>query len=153
MDCPRCNSSKHCKDGVVQGRQRYLCKDCRYRYTVQHRSGVGDADTKRRALQLYLEGLGFRSIGRILKFSNVSILNWIKAFGMNLQEIQNTKPIQVMEMDEMHSYIGSKKTAAGYGLLLIEMSENSSIASWVPGEQIRVKNSGISSRIVHADSL
>ena len=109
MDCPRCNSSKHCKDGVVQGRQRYLCKDCRYRYTVQHRSGVGDADTKRRALQLYLEGLGFRSIGRILKFSNVSILNWIKAFGMNLQEIQNTKPIQVMEMDEMHSYIGSKK--------------------------------------------
>ena len=27
---------------------------------------------------MYLEGLGFRSIGRILKVSNVSVLNWIK---------------------------------------------------------------------------
>ena len=34
----------------------------------------------------------------------------------------------------MHSYIGSKKTIAGYGLLLIEMKENSSTAYWVPGE-------------------
>ena len=142
MDCPKCGGKVYCKDGIVQGRQRYLCKGCRYRYTVEQRAGIGDKATKRQALELYLEGLGFRSIGRILKFSNVSILNWIKAFGEALPEIKRDEPVQVMEMDEMHTYVGSKKTIAGYGLLLIEMRKDSSIAYWVPGELSQEKGSG-----------
>lgn len=133
MDCPKCTSKVYCKDGKVQGRQRYLCKGCKYRYTVRQRYGTGSLSTRRQALELYLEGLGFRSIGRILNFSNVTILNWIRAFGEELPSIKTKKPVQVMELDEMHSYIGSKKTIAGYGLLLIEMKENSSIAYWAPG--------------------
>lgn len=142
MDCPKCGSQTSCKDGIVQGRQRYLCKGCRYRYTVEQRAGTGDKAIKRQALELYLEGLGFRSIGRILKFSNVSILNWIRMFGKSLPEIKREEPVQVMEMDEMHTYIGSKKTIAGYGLLLIEMRKDSSIAYWVPGELSPEKDSG-----------
>ena len=134
MDCPKCSSKIYCKDGKAQGRQRYLCKECKYRYTVKQRSGTGDRTTRRQALELYLEGLGFRSIGRILKFSNVSILNWIKEFGEQLPAIRSEESVQVMEMDEMHTYIGSKKTIAGYGFLLIEIKESSSIAYWVPGE-------------------
>ena len=77
-----------------------------------------------------------------MKFSNVSILNWIKAFGEALPEIKQEKPVRVMEMEEMHTYIGSKKTIAGYGLLLIEMRKDSSIAYWVPGELSQEKSSG-----------
>ena len=142
MDCPKCGSTEYCKDGVIKGRQRYLCRGCKYRYTVKQRSGTADITTKRQALELYLEGLGFRSIGRLLKFSNVSILNWIKAFGKQLPTIRNEKAVQVMEMDEMHTYIGSKKTIAGYGLLLIEMQKDSSTAYWVPGRLLREKRSG-----------
>ena len=142
MDCPRCGGRVYCKDGIVQDRQRYLCKGCKYRYTVEQRSGTGDTATRRQALQLYLEGLGFRSIGRILQFSNVSVLNWIRSFGERLPAIKGEEAVQVMEMDEMHTYIGSKKTIAGYGLLLIEMRENSSTAYWVPGELSPGKSSG-----------
>lgn len=142
MDCPRCGKQAGCKDGIVKGRQRYLCKNCKYRYTVKQRSGTGDKATKRQALELYLEGLGFRSIGRLLKFSNVSILKWIKAFGEQLPAVRGEEGVQVMEMDEMHTYIGSKKTIAGYGLLLIEMQKDSSTAYWVPGELSREKSSG-----------
>jgi transposase len=92
---------------------------------------------KRQALQLYLEGLGFRSIGRVLRFSNVAVLQWIRAFGEQLEAIKRNEPVEVMELDEMHSYIGSKKTIAGYGLLLIEMGEVSSTAYWVPGTRQR----------------
>jgi len=133
MDCPKCASKIYCKDGKVQCRQRYLCKGCKYRYTVKQRHGTGSLSTKRQALELYLEGLGFRSIGRILNFSNVTILNWIRAFGEELPPIKTKNTVRVMEIDEMHSYIGAKKTIAGYGLLLIEMKKGSSIASWVPG--------------------
>ncbi|MDR2410961.1 MAG: IS1 family transposase, partial [Bacteroidales bacterium] len=30
MNCPRCGSVNRCKDGIVKGRQRYKCKDCKY---------------------------------------------------------------------------------------------------------------------------
>ena len=43
----------------------------------------------------------------------------------------------------MHTYIGSKKTIAGYGLLLIEMRKNISISHWVPEELSQGKISGI----------
>jgi len=42
----------------------------------------------------------------------------------------------------MHTYIGSKKTIAGYGLLLIEMKKDSSIVYWVHGARSQEANSG-----------
>jgi transposase len=143
MDCPKCGGKERCKDGIVRGLQRYLCKECGRHYTVSQRAGTGNSATRRLALQLYLEGLGFRSIGRILNFSNVTILKWIRAAGEQLEAIKRDEPVKIMELDEMHSYIGSKKTIAGYGLLLIEMGVDSSTAYWVPATQKREKNSGI----------
>jgi transposase-like protein len=144
MDCPKCESKEFCKDGIVKGKQRYLCKKCRYRYTVIKKSDVADKTTKRQALHLYLEGLGFRSIGRLLNYSNVTILKWIRSFGEKLEEIKNDDhPVQVMEIDEMHTYIGQKKTIVGYGLLPPETEKNSSISHWVAGELVQGNNFGI----------
>ncbi len=39
--------------------------------------------------------------GRILKFSNVSILNWVKAFGEALPQIKRDDPAQMMDMDNI----------------------------------------------------
>ncbi len=129
MDCPRCSSSQKVKNGIVRGLQRYRCKECGYNYTVEKRSGEYSKETKRKALQLYLEGLGFRSIGRVLGVSNVSILNWIRNFGEKVKELQNDNDsIKFAELDEMHSYIGNKKTIVGFGLLLIDLGKDSSIS-------------------------
>ena len=120
--CPKCKSENFRKDGIVKKKQRYRCKECNFHFTVEQ---VGKPNKlKRDALILYLEGLGFRSIGRILGVSNVTILNWIKSFGEKVEEIRNEKDIEVVELDEMHTYIGSKKTIVGYGLLLIETGTN-----------------------------
>ena len=56
--------------------------------------------------------------------------------------MRSTKPVKVMELDEMHSYIGSKKNIVGYGLLLIEMRKGSSTAYWVAGELPQEKSFG-----------
>lgn len=64
---------------------------------------------KRQALELYLEGLGFRSIGRFLRVSHVTVYNWIRSFGEKLEELRSANEIKVLEMDEMHTYLGSKK--------------------------------------------
>ena len=34
MDCPRCGFKKYVKDGFANGKQRYQCKQCQYRYTI-----------------------------------------------------------------------------------------------------------------------
>jgi transposase-like protein len=69
MNCPRCGSINYCKDGVVKSRQRYKCKDCKYHYTVEQRSNAKSEEIRRLSFEMYLEGLGFRAIGRILKIS------------------------------------------------------------------------------------
>jgi transposase len=67
-------------------------------------------ETKRQALTLYLEGLGFRSIGRLLNCSHVAVYQWIKQYGKKAQLNLPTSDLDVVEVDEMHSYVGSKKS-------------------------------------------
>jgi transposase-like protein len=135
MNCPRCNSSSHKKNGIVGGRQRYKCHDCGYNYTVELKSTAFSTSVKKQALQLYLEGLGFRSIGRFLGVSHVSVQRWIKKFGQELEDLKSENAISIVEMDEMHTYIGNKKNIAGSGLLLIELGKSSSTALLVVEEQ------------------
>jgi transposase len=144
MTCPKCEASGCVKDGIVKGRQRYLCHGCKYRHTVPHR-GKSPA-LKRQALELYLEGLGFRSIGRFLKCSHVAVYTWIKAYGESIDTLRSAAGVTVIEMDELHTYIGAKKTPAGSGWLWIAMQNNSSIAYWVPAIPPRASNYGRGSK-------
>jgi hypothetical protein len=144
MNCPKCESERKVKNGTIKGVQKYKCKACNYSYSVMIKSTAKPLSVKRKALQLYLEGLGFRSIGRILDVSNVSVLNWIRSFGEQVKALQKiTEEIKIVELDEMHSYIGQKKTTAGSGLLLIELGENSSTSLLVTEAVKPLKNCGI----------
>jgi transposase-like protein len=142
--CPRCGGEECVKDGIVKGKQRFRCKGCHYRHTVQER-GAGKVK-RRQALQLYLEGLGLRSIGRFLGVSHVAAYRWIRAHGEALEGLKSEAGIEVVEMDEMHTYIGSKKTTAGYGLLLIVMAASSSTAFWAPAKPRPARDYGSTSK-------
>jgi predicted transcriptional regulator len=83
---------------------------------------------------MYLEGLGFNSIGRLLGVSHVAVIKWIKKYGSQLAEIKNENPVSIIELDEMHSYIQSKKTIVGSGLQLIEQ-ENATLISLLGTEE------------------
>jgi len=128
MKCPKCKSSEKVKNGKIKGVQRYKCKKCHYNFTVTRKSTAKSNRIKRLALILYLEGLGFRSIARVLKVSHVSVMKWIKKFGSQVEEVKNDEPVEVVEMDEMHTYVSQKKTINGYGLLLIEKGGNTLIS-------------------------
>ena len=143
--CPKCSSEKCVKDGIINGKQRYRCKSCDFRHTVQHRGK--SPDVKRQALELYLEGLGFRSIGRFLKCSHVAVYNWIKAFGEEVEQIRSDSVLEVVEMDEMHTYISSKKFSTGYGLLLIAMAKNSSTSCLAIATRQPAENCGMPFKI------
>ena len=94
------------------------------------------------ALNFYLEGLGIRAIGRLLKVSHVAVLQWIRLFGEQVISLRNEQTAQIVEMDELHTYIGQKKELAGFGLRLIEKGENPWILLWVTEPKPQEKNSG-----------
>ncbi|SHM71134.1 IS1 family transposase [Chryseobacterium polytrichastri] len=143
MNCPKCDKSEKVKNGIVRDLQRYKCKNCGFNFTVYKRSNEYPKPIRKKAIQLYLEGLGFRSIGRILEVSNVTILNWIRCFGEEVQSLQcDSQKIKMVELDEMHSYIGNKKTTVGYGLLLIDMEKDSSISLLATEVMKQQKNFG-----------
>lgn len=72
MQCLRGLSIQLWKAGFVHGRQRYKCKFCSYHFTKNALKGK-PKEIKRLALHMDLEGLGFRSIGRVLGVSNVAV--------------------------------------------------------------------------------
>ena len=119
MNCKKCGSEKYAKNGKVRNFQRYKCKDCGCNFTDTPARGYS-IEKKLQALHLYLEGLGFRSIARFLKVHNVTVLNWIKAFGANIEH-QRPAKVELMEIDEMHHYVQKKTKNYGSGWLLIEL--------------------------------
>ena len=149
MKCFYCSSDEHehVKAGFAKGKQRYKCKKCRSFFTVEEKSTSVPKHIKRIALNLYLEGLGFNSIGRALEVSHVSVQKWIKKYGKQAEELKSEQQIEVVEIDEMHSYIGQKKTTSGFGLLLIDTEKNSSISYWAKGIKHVVKHYGTKSKV------
>ena len=146
LTCPRCESGDNVKAGSHKGRQRYKCKACQYFFTVAHRSDTATPDQRRVALTLYLEGLNFRAIGRILGFSHVAVYQWVKTFGENLE--QGKRPTaQIVELDELHRYVEHKKTTVGAGLLLIDLGNAFSMLSLAPEGPSRERNCGTRSRV------
>ena len=122
MHCPKCFSEEYVKNGIKYEKQRYKCKKCGCHFTQSRKRGAS-FETKLQALKLYLEGMGLRGIGRVLKVSNVTVLNWIRSFGKSVKaHVQTHLPddirhIDIVEMDEMWHFTKKKNESSGSGSL------------------------------------
>jgi len=115
MQCPRCESANYFKNGNAHGKPRKKCKVCGCNFTQSQPRGK-PKELKEEAVELYLEGLGFRSIGRHLKVSDVSVMNWVRIYGERAKECRASVPSgDVVEVDEMYTYIGNKKSSLDLG--------------------------------------
>lgn len=97
--CPNCESTAIRKDGKIRGKQRYLCKRCDYRFTVQHTGKP--INKKREALLMYLLGYDYRTIAGIIKVSHVTVFKWIKEFGPSISMIRmdKQKPVSFLDIE------------------------------------------------------
>ena len=67
---------------------------------------------KRRAIQLYAEGLGLRAIGRFLGASRVSVMRRVREYAREAEEIRLSEPPESsgdIALDEMWRYVSKKK--------------------------------------------
>ena len=126
--CKNCGTDKLVKNGKNKlGAQRYKCKECSGTYIE------GDARLKHglakrlKVINMYLEGVGIRSIERLEGVSNPLIIYWIRHFAELIRkEIRrrpipdNPKDIAIVEVDELFTYYKKNANEHMYGLLLTE---------------------------------
>ena len=124
MKCRICGSEKNVKNGHHLGKQRFKCKECGFQFTQEHPKGK-DAETKCLAIILYLNGLSFRSIARIVKVSHKAVYDWVLLFGLQTYERPKPSGSVMVELDEMWHFINSKKTNSGYGRHIVALQVNS----------------------------
>lgn len=82
MKCPRCKWNLKVKDGFVKGKQRYRCKKCNYRYTVEAIQKL-PAHYQRLSVIMYLEGYSLREIAEYVDaHSHNTFVNWLSKTGI-----------------------------------------------------------------------
>jgi transposase len=110
--CPHCASSEaQTKAGHTHtGSQRYKCRACARIYTPDPKLLGYPDEIKREAVRLYLEGVNFRRIGRILDVNHQSVINWINSYHASLAvSAPAVAAPEVVELDELFTFVGSKK--------------------------------------------
>jgi transposase-like protein len=109
MDCPSCGGTDLIKRGSKAGHQRYRCRACG-RYSTDSPPKFS-AQTKAMAIEMYMNSMGIRAIGRVLRASPATVLNWIRKEHAVLQhklaqaESTDTGIPDVIEMDEIYTYV------------------------------------------------
>ena len=106
--CPKCDSARSVKAGIVREKQRYKCKICGYFFTDPTLHSRGYSLTiKQQALAMVLDGNGIRQAARHIGVSHVSILHWIKQAVPAIQTLPIEKA-DTIEIDEMWHYVQKK---------------------------------------------
>ncbi|ARI79649.1 hypothetical protein BH695_3648 [Microcystis aeruginosa PCC 7806SL] len=117
MQCPECQSNHINKNGHKKGKQNYICVNCGRQFIEVYEPQRGySEEMKRECLKMYVNGLGFRAIERVKNVHHTTIMNWVKQVGELLPDYYDPQTIpDVGELDELETFVGSKKTKSGYG--------------------------------------
>ncbi|HRP89337.1 MAG TPA: hypothetical protein PKX92_04815 [Edaphocola sp.] len=128
MNCPKCHSSNFRKDGTINGVQRYLCKQCLYRYSEEKKTLNQSISIKKLALEMYTVGIGLRLIAKVLKIKNNTLKQWIKDFGAYNIKPKSSPSMEVKDFKELPKYINSKAMMSNSkeALLIVDFSEGTS---------------------------
>jgi transposase-like protein len=117
MKCPECKSDHIHKNGKKRGKQNYICVDCQRQFLARYQKYKGYSNIiKHECLTMYVNGMGMRAIGRVKGIHHTTIMNWIEQAGKLLPDAYDPEVTpQVGELDELETFIGSKKTKSGFG--------------------------------------
>lgn len=130
-NCPKCQQSNIRKSGIINDRQRYHCKNCNYYFTVKKAGKQIDDYFVTKALQLYLEGLSFREIERIIGVSHVTISSWIKKYNIKRPPFTEFHTsYKVFKQNELIDFLNDEKNIKSSGLIITEFGDKYMMIKW-----------------------
>ena len=85
---------------------------CKCKYTPKPKPRGYPEDMRKQALQLYVDGMNLRRIGRHLGVHHRTVSLWVAAHAASLPEAPLPEEVKEAEMDELFTFIGNKKTGS-----------------------------------------
>lgn len=129
--CPKCNEDNTVKAGIIKKRQRYHCKNCNYYFTVKKIGKKIDDYFVTKALQLYLEGLSYREIERIIGVSHVTISSWIKKYNIKRPPHSDFHPVyRVFKQNELIEFVKTEDNIKNSGIIITEFGDKYMMIKW-----------------------
>ena len=113
--CPQCHQTRYqVKDGFTRaGSQRMRCRACGKRYTPEAKAQGYADELRTQVLKMYVDGLNFRRIARLLGIHHQTVINWVNAAA---DKLPNTAPTpaqaETVELDELYTFVRHKKTGS-----------------------------------------
>jgi transposase-like protein len=83
---------------------------CGCKYTPVPKARGYDAQTRQHAVQLYVDGMNLRRIGRHLGVHHKTVSQWVKAHSEELPDAPLPEKVEKAELDELYAFIENKKT-------------------------------------------
>lgn len=113
--CPKCAQARYqVKDGFTSaGSQRRRCQACGARYTPTPKPAGYAPDLRTQALKMYVDGLNFRRIARLLGVHHQSVINWVNAAAEHVPDAPpQPATAETVELDELYTFVGQKKNGS-----------------------------------------
>src|SRR3954451_20975316 len=98
--CPYCGTDKQVQKAGMNGTgsQRMRCEGCRRYFTPQPKPMGYSEELRAQAIQMHLEGMSFRAVGRALGVNFQSVINWFNQAHDRLpHQVEDTTPTQTVE--------------------------------------------------------
>jgi len=83
---------------------------CHRKYTPEPKQQGYPMRLRERAVGMYVDGGNYRRIARHLKVNHQTVANWVTEHAEALPEAPVPEEVDEAEMDELFTFIGSKKT-------------------------------------------
>ncbi len=108
-NCPKCEQARYqVKDGFTSSGSQRICGA---RYTPVAKPLGYAAHRREQAIKMYVDGLNFRRIARLLGVHHQTVINWVNAAADHMPEAPPVPPqTDTAELDELYTFEGSKKT-------------------------------------------
>lgn len=129
--CPKCDATDATKSGIIAGRQRYKCRRCGYHFSVAKVGREVDSYYVIKALQLYIEGVSYREIERLLGVSHVSVMNWVKKYGLRAPRQTDYHPTyKILNQKELAEFFQKPENLKSAGLVVTELGDKFMMIRW-----------------------
>lgn len=83
---------------------------CGCKYTPEPKGRGYEPELRKKAIELYVDGMNLRRIGRHLGLHHRTVSLWVKAYAEQISSVPVPGEVEVAELDELFTFIGDKKT-------------------------------------------
>nr|WP_262907622.1 hypothetical protein [Hymenobacter sp. BT770] len=82
-------------------------------------------------MQLYIEGVSYREIERLLGVSHVSVMNWVKKYGVRAPRQTDYHPTyKILNQAELAAFFQVPGNVKGAGMMITELGDKFMVIRW-----------------------